>query len=123
MSSSFSESSASSVVAPPSSSSGGTPSPPVGVISDSLTPLSDQAPTVFIDDTDVTSCAIHGAWTPRLNRPAQFTVTLPMDCAVGDAGSRIRFYIDGSLLFHGFCLNTETDTDVNQGTTVYNAQD
>lgn len=84
-------------------------------------------PRVKIDGTDVTNVCIAGAWTPRLNRPAQCTVTIPMDAAIGDVGSRLKLEIDNGggyvICFHGFILNTETDTNKDGGTTVYNAMD
>lgn len=86
-----------------------------------------SVPRVKIDGTDVTNVCIAGAWTPRLNRPAQCTVTIPMDAAIGDVGSRLKLEIDNGggyvLVFHGFILNTETDTNKDGGTTVYNAMD
>lgn len=78
---------------------------------------------VEIDGTDVTNVSIAGSWTPRLNRPAQAQVTIPMDSAIGDVGSRLKLTINSTLVFHGFVLNTETDTNKDTGTTVYNAQD
>lgn len=78
---------------------------------------------VEIDGSDVTNACIAGSWTPRLNRPAQAQVTMPMDLAQGDVGSRLKITIDGVLRFHGFILVSETDTNKDQGTTVYNAQD
>lgn len=86
-----------------------------------------SVPRVKIDGTDVTNVCIAGAWTPRLNRPAQCTVTIPMDAAIGDVGSRLKLEIDNGggyvICFHGFILNTETDTNKDGGTTVYNAMD
>jgi hypothetical protein len=76
-----------------------------------------------LDGVDVTNVSIAGSWTPRLNRPAQAQITIPMDAAIGDVGSRLKLTIDGTLVFHGFVLNTETDTNKDDGTTVYNAQD
>ena len=93
------------------------------------TPQTDGTLAVYIDGIEVTTCCLSGSWTRRLNRPAQATVTLPMDCAIGDVGSRLRIDIIPSgataseIVFHGFILNTETDTDKDTGTTVYNAQD
>lgn len=78
---------------------------------------------VTIDGSSVTDCAIRGSVTRRLNRPAQATVTLPMDCAIGGPGSRLALYIDGTLFFHGFVLDCETDAGEDFGYTVYNASD
>lgn len=82
---------------------------------------------VELDEVDVTDVCVRGAWTPRLNRPAQATVTIPMELAGGDAGSRLKFYlVDGSsevLVFHGLVLNIETTADKDTGYTQYNAQD
>ena len=79
--------------------------------------------TVEIDGNDVTNVSIAGTWTPRLNRPAQCQITIPMDSAIGSSGSRLKLSIDGNLVFHGFVLTCETDTGKDGGTTVYNAQD
>lgn len=82
---------------------------------------------VVLDDVDITEVSVSGSWTPRLNRPAQATVTVPMELASGDAGSRLKLYLtngsDETLVFHGFVLNIETTADKDGGRTVYNAQD
>lgn len=83
---------------------------------------------VYIDGTEVSSVALSGSWTPRLNRPAQATVTLNMEDAIGDVGDLLKIVLtdglgDDEIVFHGRILNMETDTDKDGGTTVYNAQD
>lgn len=83
---------------------------------------------VYIDGTEVSDVALSGSWTPRLNRPAQATVTLNMEDAIGDCGDLLKIVLtdglgDDEIVFHGKILNTETDTDKDGGTTVYNAQD
>lgn len=87
----------------------------------------DLVPLVTIDGVDVTHVCVAGGWTPRLNRPAQATVTIPMDAAIGDCGSLLKISVtdnvDTNIVFHGRILNTETDTDKDGGTTKYNAQD
>ena len=87
---------------------------------------------VTMDGVDVTSCCVAGSWTPRLNRPAQATVTMPMDCGGAgtvwpDCGTRMMIELDTgggfNIVFHGFVLNVETDTAEDGGRTIYNAQD
>lgn len=78
--------------------------------------------TVSIDGTDVSGVAIKGSVTRRLNRPSQAQITIPMDAAIGGAGSRLKVGFPG-LLFHGFVLDCETDTGEDTGYTVYNASD
>jgi hypothetical protein len=86
-----------------------------------------QTVRVWIDNTEVTRYCTRGSWTRRLNRPSTATVTIPMDKAIGDAGSKLLIErINGTfatIVFHGTILNTETDTDKDQGTTIYNASD
>ncbi len=85
----------------------------------------DQGVTVTLDGNDVTGVSLSGSWTPRLNRPAQAQITLPMESAsVGDCGSRLKIVLGGDdIVFHGMVMNTETDTDKDGGTTVFNAMD
>jgi hypothetical protein len=82
---------------------------------------------VLLDGVDVTNVSVAGGWTPRLNKPAQATITTPMEESVGDAGSRLMLILDDGvterIVFHGTVLNVETDTDKDGGRTVYNAQD
>lgn len=83
---------------------------------------------VYIDGVEVTNVATSGSWTPRLNRPAQATVTTPMEESAGDVGDLLKIVLtdglgDDEIVFHGPILNTSTDTDKDGGTTVYNAQD
>ena len=82
-----------------------------------------MAPTVTIDGTDVTNVCVQGSWTPRLNRPAQASVRIPMDSAVGDVGSRLKIVNGGGVVFHGMVLLCETEADEDTGYTVYNASD
>lgn len=79
--------------------------------------------TVTLDGTDVTGVALTGSVTRRLNRPAQATIKIPMDAAIGGPGSRLAVYFGGSLFFHGFVLDCETDGGEDDGYTVYNATD
>jgi hypothetical protein len=47
-----------------------------------------------------------------------------MGAAAGDCGSLLKIVVGGDdIVFHGKVLNTETDTDKDGGTTVFNAQD
>jgi hypothetical protein len=78
---------------------------------------------VFIGGTDVTHVSTSGSWTPRLNRPAQATVTIPMDAAIGDVGDLLRIELGACIVFHGRILNVEVDTDKDGGRVQYNAQD
>jgi hypothetical protein len=78
---------------------------------------------VYIDGVDVTDCALSGTSTRRLNRPSQATVRLPMDCAIGGAGSTLKILFNGSLHHHGRVLLCETEADEDFGYTVYNSYD
>jgi hypothetical protein len=78
---------------------------------------------VYLDGTDVSDVAIEGSVTRRLNRPSLASIKIPMDEAIGGAGSRLKVYIDGPLMFHGFVLDCETDSGEDDGYTVYNAVD
>lgn len=83
---------------------------------------------VWIDDVDVTDCAVEGSVTRRLNRPSQAQVKLPIDCAIGGPGSRLKVEFgpeDGDMVlyFHGFVLLCESSCDEDTGYTVYNATD
>lgn len=83
-----------------------------------------QTAQVYVDGTEYTNVSLSGGWTPRLNRPAQATVTMPMETDAGDCGDRLMITLDDDeIVFHGTILNTETSTDKDGGTTVYNAQD
>ena len=81
--------------------------------------------TVWIDGVDVTSVSVSGSSTRRLNRPSQATVTIPMDSAIGDVGSRLKISFDGgsTLAHHGTVLLCETDTGEDMGYTTYNSTD
>jgi hypothetical protein len=46
-----------------------------------------------------------------------------MDSAIGTAGSILKIYFGGSLFFHGYVLDCETDSGEDEGYTVYNATD
>jgi hypothetical protein len=46
-----------------------------------------------------------------------------MDSAIGDAGSRLKVSFDGTLYFHGFVMDCETDSGEDDGYTTYNAVD
>ena len=88
----------------------------------------NQSVRAFLDGVEVTNVAIAGSWTPRLNRPAQATITTPMeDATAADAGSLLMLVLtDGNteeIVFHGRVMNTETDTDKDGGRTVFNAMD
>lgn len=79
--------------------------------------------TVTLDGVDVTGVALEGSVTRRLNRPAQARIKIPMDAAIGGAGSRLAIDFGGTLFFHGFVMDCETDGGENDGYTVYNALD
>lgn len=78
-----------------------------------------------LDGTDVSGVAIEGSATRRLNRPSQATIKIPMDAAIGCAGSRLKISFDGgaTLFFHGMVMDCETDSGEDEGYTVYNASD
>lgn len=82
-----------------------------------------MAVQTFIDGTEVTDVVLDGSVTRRLNRPAQATVRIPIDAAIGDAGSRLKVVIDGTLHFHGMVLLIEDQCDEDFGYTTYNATD
>lgn len=79
--------------------------------------------TVTLDGVDVTGVALEGSVTRTLNRPASATIKINMDAAIGGPGSRLAIYFGGTLFFHGFVLNCETDGGEDTGYTVYNASD
>jgi hypothetical protein len=66
---------------------------------------------------------VQGSWTPRLNRPAQASVRIPMQESVGGVGSVLRIENGGGVVFHGFVLLCETEAGEDTGYTVYNASD
>lgn len=80
---------------------------------------------IFINGTEVTNVCVAGSWNPQLNRPAQATVTIPMDAAIGDVGDLLRIEYDSGdcIPFHGRILNMEVDTSKDEGRVQYNAQD
>lgn len=82
-----------------------------------------MAAQVWIDGVDVTSVAVEGSSTRRLNRPSQAQVKLPMQNAIGDVGSLLRIAFNGTLHHHGRVLLCETDTGEDTGYTVYNSTD
>lgn len=87
-----------------------------------------MAAEVFIDGVEIDvplggTYALTGSVTRRLNRPSQATIRCPMWAAGGGAGSRLKIVIDGTLKFHGFVTDVETDTDEDAGYTTYNATD
>jgi hypothetical protein len=82
-----------------------------------------MAAQVFLDGIEITDRVLTGSATRRLNRPSQATITVPIDIAIGDAGSRLKVVFDGNLFFHGFVLMIEDVGDVNFGYTTYNATD
>lgn len=84
--------------------------------------------TVVLDDIEITEFCVSGSWTPRLNRPAQASVTVPAEEVDADVGSLMRIYLsDGGtgedIVFHGTVLNAETTADKDGVRTVYSAQD
>lgn len=89
-------------------------------------------PTVWIDGVDVTNLCVEASSTRRLNRPSDASVRLPLDAAIGGAGSKLKIafdefdgvdgYEDG-LHFHGFVLMCETSADEDVGYVTYNATD
>jgi hypothetical protein len=82
-----------------------------------------MAAQVFIDGVDVTDCALAGYSTRRLNRPSLAQVRLPMDCAIGSAGSLLKILFNGTLHHHGRVIVCETEADEDFGYTVYNSTD
>lgn len=82
-----------------------------------------MAAQVYIDGTEVTNVCLDGTATRRLNRPAQATMKLPIDEAIGDVGSRMKVVLDGSLFFHGIVLMIEDQAEEDFGYTTYNATD
>lgn len=92
-----------------------------------------MAATVWIDGVDVTNYAIEGSSTRRLNRPCEAQVRLPLDVAIGGAGSLLKIafdefigvdgYDEDGLHFHGFVLMCETSADEDTGYVTYNATD
>lgn len=82
-----------------------------------------MAATIYIDGTDVTNVCITGSATRRLNRPAQATVTIPIKRAIGDVGSRLKIYFNGTLFHHGMIQMIEDSADEDTGYTVYNSSD
>jgi len=82
-----------------------------------------MAATIYIDGTDVTGYAITGSATRRLNRPSQATVTLPIQQAIGNVGSRLKILFNGTLFHHGMIQMIEDSADEDTGYTVYNSQD
>lgn len=79
----------------------------------------------LLDGTDVSGVAIEGSATRRLNRPSQATIKIPMDAAIGGAGSALKISFDGgaTLFHHGRVLDCETDAEEDEGYTVYNSTD
>jgi hypothetical protein len=78
---------------------------------------------VSLDGVDVSGVAIRGSSTRRLSRPSQAQITIPMDSAIGGAGSTLKISFDGQLHHHGRVLDCETDAGENDGFTVYNSTD
>lgn len=99
------------------------PPDPIGCCADT----GELSARVYIGGTEVTNVSVAGGWTPRLNRPAQGTVTIPMDSAIGDCGDLLRIEvtdgIDSCIVFHGRILQVEVDSAKDDGRVVYNAQD
>lgn len=78
---------------------------------------------VFLDGVDVSGVSIEGSVTRRLNRPAQASIKIPMDSAIGCPGSRLQVWFDGTLYFHGMVMDLEVDSAEDDGYSVYNASD
>ena len=103
------------------------------VVEDAEFPPTPEAPTsesglvVTLDGADFSSCALTGGVTRRLNRPAQATIKIPMDCAdgCGQPGSRLKISFDGgdSLFFHGMVMDWELDGGEDMGYITMNAMD
>jgi hypothetical protein len=79
--------------------------------------------TVWIDGVDVTSVAVSGSSTRRLNRPSVATVKIPMAESIGGVGSLLKIDFNGTLHHHGRVLLCETDTQEDTGYTTYNSTD
>lgn len=82
-----------------------------------------MAAQAYIDGTEVTNVCLDGNATRRLNRPAEATIRLPIDAAIGDVGSRLKVVVDGTLFFHGMILMIEDQCEEDFGYTTYNATD
>lgn len=82
-----------------------------------------MAAQAYIDGVEVTDYVLEGSVTRRLNRPAQATIKMPIDQAIGDVGSRLKVVFDGDLFFHGTILMIEDQGDEDFGYTTYNASD
>lgn len=82
-----------------------------------------MAVQTYIDGIDVTSVTLDGSVTRRLNRPSQASARIPIQFAIGDAGSRLKIVIDGTIFFHGFVQVVSDEADENSGYTQYEATD
>lgn len=82
-----------------------------------------MAATVYIDGANVTNVCITGSATRRLNRPSQATVTIPIQNAIGNVGSRLKILFNGTLFHHGMIQMIEDSADEDTGYTVYNSTD
>lgn len=80
---------------------------------------------VEIDGVDFSGCALSGSVTPRLNRPAQAQVKIPMDCAAGcgGPGGRLKITMNSDLKFHGMIMDWELDGGEDMGYITMNAMD
>jgi hypothetical protein len=74
---------------------------------------------VTIDGTTVPT--VSGSVTPRLNRPAQGTVRIPLGLDAGDIGSKIQITLDDVLALSARCTFVETDTEEDGGYTEFQA--
>lgn len=77
----------------------------------------------YIDSQDVTGYVLEGSLVRKLNRPAQATIRMPIQYAIGGPGSRLKIYIDGVLSFHGFILTLSEEGGEDAGYSEYVAQD
>lgn len=81
----------------------------------------------YIDGIEVTNVVLEGSSTPRLNRPAQATIKIPVQLATGGVGSLLKIVIDGSLntpgSHHGRVVNVSDEADENTGYTTYLSED
>lgn len=92
-----------------------------------------MAVTVSIDGEDVTNLSLEGSSTRKLNRTCDASVRLPLDQAIGGAGSLLKIafdefigvdgYDEDGLHFHGFVQMCETEADEDVGYVTYNASD
>jgi hypothetical protein len=82
---------------------------------------------VTLDGVDVTSVAVTGSWSRRLNRPSIAQVRFPMQEVSAQVGCPLKIEAlvgtNWEIVHHGRVLLVETDTGEDTGYTVYNSTD